>query len=67
MATASVNVTFEAATMDEAKAVIAAWSLPEGSRIHYTIAEGMSNSSGVVDSSGNLIVTVPGVPDEPTS
>jgi hypothetical protein len=67
MATASVHVTFEAASVEEAQTLIATWSLPEGARIFVNITEGQTSSSGVVDSGGNLVISVPEVPDEPPS
>lgn len=66
MATASVIIHFEASTKEEIESKIAEWNLHEGCQVTITITEGISATTGVVDSSSNLVVFVPEVPDEQT-
>jgi hypothetical protein len=57
MATASVGITFETASMADAEAKIAAWTLHEGCQVTVNVTE--SSDVGVIDAEGNLIKPEP--------
>lgn len=66
MITAQVSVSFEAASADEATAIVAGWTMPPGSAVLITTTSVIAQ--GQVDDEGNVTPTEPApepVPDAP--
>lgn len=66
MVSTSVIITFSAPSKEEAEAQMATWNLHEGCSVIINITEGLSTTSGTVDSNSNLVLDVPEVPDVPS-
>lgn len=66
MATATVMISFEVASVEEASSVVNGLDLPDGASVLTSVTQGLTDASGIVEDGSIVVNEPPELVDYPT-